>query len=211
VKRVAGAAVLVVAAIAATVSYMHIERLAVQLGQPELAAWLMPLSVDGAVLAASAALLHSAREAIPAPRMARPMLALGVLATLAANADFGATHGAAGIVLSAWPAVAFIGSAEVTFGMVRKVVRAADVLAADTDTEAVIVSDAEADAETDPVPDIHPGAERTRGRTSKPAKPSAKAAAIVRRQPDIKGAELGRKLGVSERQGRRLLAQVASG
>jgi hypothetical protein len=119
VKRVAGAAVLVVAAIAATVSYTHIERLAVQLGQPELAAWLMPLSVDGTVLAASAALLHSARREVAPPRMARPMLALGILATLAANADFGTAHGSAGIVLSAWPAVAFIGTAEVAFGMAR--------------------------------------------------------------------------------------------
>lgn len=64
-------------------------------------------SRPGTGCAASAALLWSAREAIPASRMARPMLAaLGVAATLAANADFGAAHGAAGIVLSAWPAAA---------------------------------------------------------------------------------------------------------
>ena len=89
-KRLTGAAVLLVAAIAAVISFMHIKILAVQLGQPTLAAWLLPLSVDGTVCAASAALLWSAREAVPAPRMARPMLALGVAATLAANADFGA-------------------------------------------------------------------------------------------------------------------------
>ena len=39
-KRLTGAAVLLVAAIAATVSFMHIKILAVQLGQPALAAWL---------------------------------------------------------------------------------------------------------------------------------------------------------------------------
>jgi hypothetical protein len=50
--------------------------------------------------------------------------------------------------------------------------------------------------------------ERTPRRTPKPAKPSAKAAAIVRRQPDVSGAGLGRKLGVSDRQGRRILATV---
>lgn len=194
---------LLVAAIAATVSYMHIERLAVQLGQPELAAWLLPLSVDGTVCAASAALLWSAREAIPAPRMARPVLALGVLATLAANADFGAAHGIAGIVLSAWPAIAFVGSAEVAFGMVRRSVvtpSPADV----TDSVPAAMAAGPADIETDPQTDV----QRTPDRTPKAAKPSAKAAAIVRRQPDIKGAELGRKLGVSERQGRRLLTQV---
>jgi hypothetical protein len=41
------------------------------------------------------------------------MLTLGVVATLLANADFGSTHGAAGIIMSAWPGVAFVGSAEV--------------------------------------------------------------------------------------------------
>ena len=48
------------------------------------------------------------------------MLALGVLATLAANADFGSSHSAAGVIISAWPGIAFVGSAEVALGMVRK-------------------------------------------------------------------------------------------
>jgi hypothetical protein len=202
VKRLTGAAVLVVAAIAAVISFMHIKILAVQLGQPALAAWLLPLSVDGTVCAASAALLWSAREAVPAPRMARPMLGLGVAATLAANADFGAAHGGAGIVLSAWPAIAFVGSAEVAFGMVRRSAQTAAEpdLNPVTDTAAVAAV----------IPDTQPDVTRTPSRTAKPAKQSAKAAAIVRRQPDVSGAELGRRLGVSERQGRRLLAQAAS-
>jgi hypothetical protein len=199
-KRLAGAAVILVAAIAATVSYMHVQRLAVQLGQPPLAAWLLPLSVDGTVCAASAALLWSAREAVPAPRMAWSMLALGVAATLAANADFGAAHGATGIVLSAWPAIAFAGSVEVAFGMVRK-------SAAVTETASVPVMDTASVAAV--IPDIEPDVTRTPGRTAKPAK-ARRAAAIVRANPDMSGAELGRKLGVSERQGRRILAQVAS-
>jgi Protein of unknown function (DUF2637) len=61
-RKLAGAAVLLVAAIAATVSYLHIYTLALALGQPELAAFLMPLSVDGAVGAASVALLAAARS-----------------------------------------------------------------------------------------------------------------------------------------------------
>jgi hypothetical protein len=69
-RRAAGPAVLLVAAIAATVSYLHIFKLAVQLGQPQLAAWLFPLSVDGAVAAASVAMLSAARtgEQSPGPR-----------------------------------------------------------------------------------------------------------------------------------------------
>lgn len=119
-RRLTGAAVLLVAAIGATVSYLHIERLALHLGQPPLAAWLMPLSVDGTVGDASAALLWSARTGQRSPWTARTMLALGVLATLAANADFGSSHSAAGVIMSAWPGIAFVGSAEVALGMVRK-------------------------------------------------------------------------------------------
>ena len=208
-KRLAGFAVLLVAAIAATVSYMHVQLLAAQLGQPALAAWLLPLSVDGTVCAASAALLWSAREAIPAPRMARPMLALGVAATLAANADFGAAHGAAGIVLSAWPAIAFVGSAEVAFGMVRRsaATAAPTLIVADTEAATAVVIP---DTATDDNPAVSPVEPRTSKRTAaRPAK-AQRAAAIVKVNPGVTGAELGRKLGVSERQGRRILAQVAS-
>jgi hypothetical protein len=45
---------------------------------------------------------------------------------------------------------------------------------------------------------------------AKRTKGSRRTAAILKSNPDISGAELGRRLGVSERQGRRLLAQVAS-
>src|SRR5258708_40047767 len=182
-KRLTGVAVLLVAAIAATVSFMHIKLLAVQLGQPALAAWLLPLSVDGTVCAASAALLWSAREAIPAPRMARPMLGLGVAATLAANADFGSAHGVAGIVLSAWPAVAFAGSGEVAFGMVRKSAQTT----AEPDPNPVTDTVAVADIEPTAIPDIEPAPDRPTKRTAKPAKPARTPSAILRANPDING------------------------
>ncbi len=82
-RRLTGAAVLVVGGIAAVVSYWHIYKIAAQLGQPPLAAWLMPLSVDRTVGAAPAALLWAARSGQRSPWTARTMLALGVLATLA--------------------------------------------------------------------------------------------------------------------------------
>jgi hypothetical protein len=119
-RRLTGAAVLLVASIAATVSYLHIYRLAVQ----ALAAWLMPLSVDGTVGAASAALLSAARTAGErSPWTARVMLALGVLATLGANAYSGSTHGLAGMALAMWPGIAFIGSTETALGMTRRAAR----------------------------------------------------------------------------------------
>jgi Protein of unknown function (DUF2637) len=43
------AAVLLVAAIAAVISFVHIESLAIRYGQPPLAAFLLPISIDGTV------------------------------------------------------------------------------------------------------------------------------------------------------------------
>jgi hypothetical protein len=81
-------AVLVVAGIAAVISFVHIEHLAVTHGQTVLAA--MPLSIDGTVAASSLVMLRSARMKLPVPKLARAMLVLAVLATLACNVLFGA-------------------------------------------------------------------------------------------------------------------------
>jgi hypothetical protein len=101
-------AVLLVAAIAATVSFVHIEALATRYGQPPLAAWLLPLSIDGTVAVSSPAMLRAARAAVSAPWLARAMLLLAVGATLACNVGYGVTHGWPGALLSGWPAVALL-------------------------------------------------------------------------------------------------------
>jgi hypothetical protein len=63
-------AVLVLAAIAAVVSYVHIYHLAITHGQPMEAALLLPVSVDGTVAAASTAMLWAARSGMPTPWLA---------------------------------------------------------------------------------------------------------------------------------------------
>jgi len=125
IRRMAAAAVLLVAAIAAVISFVHIEHLALTHGQTTLAAYLLPLSIDGTVAAASLVLLRAARAGLTAPRLAQVMLGLAVVATLAANVANGARYGLAGALLSGWPAVAFIGSAEMALGMVRRTRQAA--------------------------------------------------------------------------------------
>jgi len=142
VRRMAAAAVLLVAAIAAVVSYIHIENLAVTHGQTTLAAMLLPLSIDGTVAAASLVLLRAARAGLAAPWLAQFMLALSVLATLAANVGYGARYGLAGALLSGWPAVAFIGSAEMALGMVRRA-RAGTGLPPSGSAPAPVAQDAE--------------------------------------------------------------------
>lgn len=117
------AAVLVVAAIAAVISFVHIEHLAITHGQVWLASILLPLSIDGTVAAASLVMLRAARATLPTPPLARLMLALAVVATLAANIGYGLPFGLAGALLSGWPAVAFIGCAEMAIGMVRRVAK----------------------------------------------------------------------------------------
>jgi hypothetical protein len=120
IRRGTAAAVLLVAAIAAVVSFVHIQRLALTHGQTQLAAGLLPLSIDGTVAAASLAMLRAARSGLGTPWLARFMLGLAVTATLAANVAYGVPYGLAGALLSGWPAVAFIGCAEMAIGMVRR-------------------------------------------------------------------------------------------
>jgi hypothetical protein len=109
-----------VAAFAAAVSYSHIYGLGRAHGQDGTAARLLPLSVDGLILAASLVLLHEARNDRDAPGLARFMLWLGIAATIGANIAFGAGYGLLGALISAWPAVACIGSVEIAMQQVRR-------------------------------------------------------------------------------------------
>ena len=65
-------------------------------------------------------MLRAARAGLGTPRLARFMLGLAVAATLASNVAYGARFGITGSLLSGWPAVAFIGSAELAIGMARR-------------------------------------------------------------------------------------------
>ena len=109
-----------VAAFAAVVSYSHIYGLGRAHGQDGTAARLLPLSVDGLILAASLVLLHEARNDRDAPALARFMLWLGIGATIGANLAYGAGYGLLGALISAWPAVAFIGTVEIAMQLVRR-------------------------------------------------------------------------------------------
>lgn len=120
VRWLTAVVVLAVAAFAAIVSYSHIYDLGRAHGQAGTAARLLPLSVDGLILAASLVLLHEARSGRSAPVLARAMLWLGIGATVGANISYGLPYGPLGALVSAWPAVAFIGSAEMAFGLARR-------------------------------------------------------------------------------------------
>jgi len=129
IRFATAAVVCAVAAVAAVVSYSHIYGLGRAHGQDGTAARLLPLSVDGLILAASLVLLHEARNGRDAPGLARLMLWLGIAATIGTNIAYGAGYGLVGAQISAWPAVAFIGSVEIAMQQVRRarVPRAASI------------------------------------------------------------------------------------
>lgn len=121
IRWLAAAVVLAVAAFAAIVSYSHIFELGRHHGQDGAAARLLPLSVDGLIASASLVMLYAARNRITLRRMSWPrvMLWLGIGATVAANVLYGLPFGWLAAVVSAWPAVAFVGSVEMAVRFAR--------------------------------------------------------------------------------------------
>ena len=105
VRAVTVGAVLLVAAVAAVVSYEHMREVAERAGEG-WRAWLLPLSVDGLVIASSMALLTRRRAGLPGGRLAWCALLGGVGASLAANVA-AAEPTATARVVAAWPALAF--------------------------------------------------------------------------------------------------------
>jgi Protein of unknown function (DUF2637) len=139
IRFATSAAVTAVAAIAATVSYSHVYDLGRTHGQSGVAARLLPLSVDGLILAASLTLLLAARNGLRATALPRFALWLGIGGTIAANLAYGFPYGPVGAVLSVWPGAAFVLGIEILLGSLRRsqgVPQAVPVAAADAVPEA---------------------------------------------------------------------------
>ena len=103
------AVVLAVAGIAAYISYWHAYAVVREYGETGVTARLEPATIDGLVYASSMVILYAARHRLPVPKLARWMLALGILASLAVNVAQGWSHGLVGAVVAAWPAVSLVG------------------------------------------------------------------------------------------------------
>ena len=110
-------AVLAVAGVAAYVSYWHAYAVVCAHGETGVTARLEPATIDGLVYASSMVNLYAARHRLPVPALARWLLALGIVATLAANMAQGWSHGPVGAVIAAWPAVSLVGSYELSLGV----------------------------------------------------------------------------------------------
>ena len=189
-RPVTAAAVLLVAAIAAVVSYMHVATLALDYGQPPLAAYLLLLSIDGMVATSSLVLLRSARTGVSAPWLARTGLVLAVLATLAANVASGLPAGWPGALLAGWPAVAFVISAETAIAMSRR-------RAASGQRTAVTAT-------------ARPRPKRVATRRPAAADTEAAILSALATRPQMTNAELATAIGTSERTARRYRARLAT-
>ena len=113
------AVVLAVAGIAAYISYWHAYAVVREYGETGVTARLEPATIDGLVYASSMVILYAARHRVPVPKLARWMLTLGILASLAVNVAQGWSHGLVGAVVAAWPAVSLVGSYELLAWIIR--------------------------------------------------------------------------------------------
>ncbi|AYF30494.1 hypothetical protein CSH63_24205 [Micromonospora tulbaghiae] len=97
----------VVAGIAAWSSWSHMVAVALRFGERPEVAYVLPLSVDGMLVVASAAMVEDKRAGRRVRWSARTAFAVGVAASVAANIAAAAPSPGARIV-AAWPAVALL-------------------------------------------------------------------------------------------------------
>ncbi len=110
-RAVTIATVLMLAGIAAVVSYSHMYDLALRHGEPAWRASLFPLSVDGMIVGASMTLLSDARRGSKGGVLPWALLIIGSAASLAANVAV-ADPTVWSRIIHAWPSFALIGAYE---------------------------------------------------------------------------------------------------
>ena len=118
-RRTTTASVVLLAGIAAVVSYGHMHALALQHGEGAWAAALIPLSCDGMIIASSTALLSESRLGGRGGVLPWALLIIGALASLAANIA-AAEPALAGRVIAAWPSFALTCSYELLMRQIRQ-------------------------------------------------------------------------------------------
>jgi hypothetical protein len=112
-------AVVAVAVVAAVISYQHAFELVRSHGESGVTARLLPFTVDGLIWAASMVVLDASHRNQPVPRLAAWSLGAGICATIGANLAHGVGHGPVGVLVSAWPALALVGSFELLMMLIR--------------------------------------------------------------------------------------------
>jgi hypothetical protein len=143
IQRTTIGSVVILAVIAAVVSFRHMHELCLRHGEDRLAAVLIPLAVDGTIVVASMSILLANRYGSRGGALAWTLLIVGSLASLGANVAV-AEPGLIGRIIAAWPSAALIGSYELLMSQIRRV--AAGV---HDDRETEQMGDSEVDDEGD--------------------------------------------------------------
>ncbi|XNL79742.1 DUF2637 domain-containing protein [Actinomadura madurae] len=110
--------VVVLAGIAAVLSYTHMFELVVRYGEASWTAALLPVSVDGMIVASSMTLLADSRAGWRGGLLPWTLLLVGSAASLAANVAV-AEPSMVGRLIAAWPSCALIRSSELLMRQVR--------------------------------------------------------------------------------------------
>lgn len=117
--RTAVVGVLSVALTAAVISFFHVRDIALEAGESELVAWLLPISIDGAIAAAAAVILADSRAGRRPGLLTWLFLVLGLCASLAANvASAEPTLTARAVAI--WPPIALALGIEVLSSLARR-------------------------------------------------------------------------------------------
>ncbi len=119
IRMTTALAVVAVAVAAAAISYQHAYELVRSHGESGVTARLLPFTVDGLIWAASMVVLDVSRRDQPVPRLATWSLGAGTVVTVGANLAHGVGHGPVGALVSAWPALALVGSFELLMMLIR--------------------------------------------------------------------------------------------
>jgi hypothetical protein len=145
------AVVVALALVAGIVSWRHAAELVLAYGESGLSAVLVPCTVDGLIYASSMVLLDCARRGTAVPALARWSLALGIVATLAANVAHGLAHGPVGAIVAAWPAAALVLAYETLMSLIRSA--AVPAVPAVPATVSAVLAERSAVPEADPLQD----------------------------------------------------------
>lgn len=188
VRRTTTAAVALVALVAAAVSYAHMRDLAEQAGE-QWRAWLVPLAVDGLLVAAAMSMLVSRRRGDTPSALAWFSLVLGIAASLAANVAAAAPT-VSGRLVAAWPPVALALAFELLMQQTLHPARRA------ARTEPDTRADAPAERATDSAPPTPSDPAPVEGAQARPQAPRRARSADGTRAPKARGA---RGAGVQER------------
>jgi hypothetical protein len=119
IRRTTTTSVVLAAGIAAVVSYQHMHELALRHGESWLGATLIPLAVDGMIVASSMSVLHASRIGRRGGVLPWLLLVVGSLASLGANVAV-ADPTLIARIIAAWPSFALIGAYEMLMGQIRQ-------------------------------------------------------------------------------------------